>query len=303
MSVLRFDQAVTTAIRDAQSAGVALAVFAPADEGGAVDGGESLAALPGALSAPVAAGSLFGAALAVTSQGIRAVVEIDARSDPSNFEQLVISLRGWRAVVGEPQAPVLVRIRAGGGRSRANPPVVTRALRALAGWPGIAVALPGDAASCYGLTRSALGGDIDAVIVEDGELAASTADIAGEPVPLGQAAVVRPGSGLSLVAAGRQLRLALQAAGQLAPLGVEIEVLDPRSIAPFDDAAVALTLERTAKLLVLHEPDDGAGWAQALVGRVVAANLDLLDAPPVLLAAADDGVDEVIRAASELAAY
>ena len=89
---------------------------------------------------------------------------------------------------------------------------------------------------------------------------------------------------VTVVATQLMRHRAVEAAVQLADRGIEVEVIDPRTLVPFDDATVTASLARTSRLLVVQEGPPDGGWGASLVARVCTQNFDLLDAPPVLLA-------------------
>ena len=108
--------------------------------------------------------------------------------------------------------------------------------------------------------------------------------------PLGVASVVRPGDNITVVATQQMLHRALKVAEQLKGDGIEVEVIDPRTLVPFDDEVVAESVARTARLLVVQEAPPGGSWGASLISRLVSEHFESFDAPPKLLAAAETPV-------------
>ncbi len=102
--------------------------------------------------------------------------------------------------------------------------------------------------------------------------------------------MVRRGSDITVVANQQMMHRACAAAELLEGEGISLEVIDPRTIVPFDDETVLESLRRTSRLMIVQEgPRDGS-WGASLVSRVVSANFELFDAPPVVLSSEDSPV-------------
>jgi 2-oxoisovalerate dehydrogenase E1 component len=147
--------------------------------------------------------------------------------------------------------------------------------------PGLLVAMPSNPADAKGLMKSALRGNDPVVFLEPKALFSSKGEVpTGEHfVPFGVARIAREGTDLTVVAAGRMVLLALEAAEGLAKKGVSCEVIDLRTIVPLDVATIMASLGKTHRVLVVDE-----GYAMCGVGAEVAAAVgelafDELDAP------------------------
>lgn len=181
---------------------------------------------------------------------------------------------------GAMNAPVVVRAPCGAIKSAG--PQHSGTYHAL--WshlPGLVVAMPSIPADAKGLMKTALRGSNPVLFLEPKALFASKGEVpVGEHfVPFGVARTARSGSDVTVVAAGRMVPLALEAAGLLAREGVECEVIDLRTIVPLDVAAITASLEKTHRLLVVDE-----GYAAFGLGAEIAATIgelafDSLDAP------------------------
>ena len=156
--------------------------------------------------------------------------------------------------------------------------------------PGLKIVVPGTVEDCYGLLRAAVRDDNPVLVFEHKNLLGLKGSIPNEPCRLGVAALVRAGRDVTVVATQQMRHRALEVADQLAGEGVELEVIDPRTLVPFDDEAVATSLARTSRLLVVQEGPPNGGWGASLMARMASAHFDLFDAPPRLLASAETPV-------------
>jgi pyruvate dehydrogenase E1 component beta subunit len=155
--------------------------------------------------------------------------------------------------------------------------------------PGLKVVAPGTPYDAKGLLKSAIRDD-NPVIVFEGEMLYNTRGEVPEEeylVPIGVAEVKRPGKDCTLITYGKSVLLALQAAEQLAARGVEVEVLDLRTLRPMDVQAIAASVAKTNRAVVLEE-----GWELCGVGAQVADYVqrycfDDLDAPVLRVGQAD----------------
>ena len=98
-------------------------------------------------------------------------------------------------------------------------------------------------------------------------------------IPLGEANVVRQGSNFTIVALGRMLHEALKAAEQLKEFGIDTEVIDPRTLQPFDTATVVKSVRKTHRLLIVHEAVRFGGFGGEIAAQIQEEAFDYLDAP------------------------
>ncbi len=147
--------------------------------------------------------------------------------------------------------------------------------------PGLKVAAPSNAADAAGLLRTAIEDPNPVVVVESKTLYFRREEVPDGPlrVPLGEASVVRPGRDATVVALSTLVPEALAAAEQLAADGIEVEVIDPRTLVPLDLDTIAASLARTHRLVVAHEAVRQGGFGAEIAAQVQEACFDELDAP------------------------
>src|SRR5579862_724376 len=189
---------------------------------------------------------------------------------------------------GKAKVPVVVRAQEGAGRGNA-----AQHSQSLEAWfchiPGLKVVTPSMPADAKGLLKAAIRDDNPVVFLEHKALYFNKAHVPeGEHlVPLGVADVKRQGQHVSFVGIHTMVHKALQAAEQLAEEGIELEVIDPRTLVPLDEAMIVESVKKTGRLIVGHEAYTRSGYGAEIVTRVVESAFDYLDAPPVRVCAKD----------------
>jgi 2-oxoisovalerate dehydrogenase E1 component subunit beta len=186
--------------------------------------------------------------------------------------------------------------------------------------PGLKIVIPSTPAECKGLLKSAVR-DPDPVLFFEHKK--SYRRVRGEvpdgdvTIPLGQAAVHREGSDVTVVTYGVGVHLALEAAERVERDGVSVEVLDLRTLAPLDRPAIARSVGKTNKVLIVHEDNKTGGVGAEIAAIIAEEHFEQLDGPILRVAAADThipyapsleeavipNVDDVIIALRRLAAY
>ena len=237
---------------------------------------------------PISEQAIVGAALGAALMGMRPVAEIMfADFAGVCFDQIANQLAKYRYMTGgQARVPVTVRMANGAGAGFAaqhSQPVENWFLNI----PGLKIAVPATPADLYGLLRSAIRDDNPVLVFEHKNLFAVKGSL-GEGdgmVPLGVADVVRSGRDVTIVATQQMRYRALEAAERLHGGGIEAEVIDPRTLVPFDDATVTKSIERTSRLVVVQEAPVDGSWGASLIARMVTQNWTLFDAPPALVAA------------------
>ncbi|MFN3597555.1 MAG: thiamine pyrophosphate-dependent enzyme [Rubricoccaceae bacterium] len=238
---------------------------------------------------PIIESGAIGCAMGLALDGFKPVVEMQYGDFIScGFNQIVNNLATTHYRWG---APVNVTIRAPFGGSIGAGPFHSQSPEAwFAHVPGLRVVVPGSPADAKGLLRAAIDEPNPVLFFEHKYLYRSlkgpvpTHDYV---VPLGRARVAREGEALTLVTWGVGVWWAEQAAAAWAERGASLEVIDLRTLVPWDRAAVRASLAKTSRLVVLHEAARTAGFGAEVAAQLAEEAFDLLDAPPARVAGAD----------------
>lgn len=231
---------------------------------------------------PISEGTVMGVAIGLALAGLRPVVEIMFIDFITlALDQLVNQGAKARYMSGgQLRVPLVVRTQGGAGvRSGAQH---SQSLEAwLAHVPGLAVAMPATAADAAGLLLSAIRADDPVVLVENKAIYYRKDDVPTPlaPTPLGAAAVRRVGRDVTVVATSRLVSEALAAADELAAEGIEVEVIDPRTIQPLDVDAILSSVRRTGRCVVAHEAVRSFGVGAEIAATVQEHAMDRLAAP------------------------
>jgi pyruvate/2-oxoglutarate/acetoin dehydrogenase E1 component len=223
------------------------------------------------------AGAAFGAAVA----GLRPIFEVmfgDFMALP--MDSLVNQAAKFWYVSGEQgTVPLVVRSAVGGGgRFGAMHSQIHASW--YQGIPGLKIAFPSSPAEAKGLLKAAIRDDNPVVFLEHKRLYAAKGpapEPGGEVIPLGVARVARDGTDLTIASAGKGAADALVAAEALQEDGVDVEVVDLRTLRPLDVETVLESVERTNRLLAVEEGPRTGGWAAGLLGAVAERGLHDLD--------------------------
>jgi pyruvate dehydrogenase E1 component beta subunit len=205
-------------------------------------------------------------------------------------DELFHKLAKWRYVHGgKLSLPVVVRLPTGvvGGAGAEH----SQSLEAVAmHTPGLKVVLPSNPADAKGLLKTAIRDPNPVLFFEHKGLYRVKGEVPdGEDqlVPFGQAAVVRSGETATVIATGLMVGRALEAAEKLAGEGIELEVIDPRTLVPLDMETIVKSVERTSRALVVHEAVRTGGAGAEIAARIQEEAFFALDAPVWRLGAID----------------
>jgi 2-oxoisovalerate dehydrogenase E1 component beta subunit len=188
--------------------------------------------------------------------------------------------------------PIVVRCPSGGGFS-GGPFHSQNPESSFAHIPGIKIACPATPADAKGLIASAIEDPNPVVYFEHKHLYRRIKDEVPDErytVPFGQARIHREGDDVTVVTWGAMVYTADEAADKLAEDGVSVEILDLRTIVPWDKAAVLKSVEKTSKVLVLHEDTHTGGFGGEIAATIGEESFESLDAPVRRLTAPDSPV-------------
>jgi 2-oxoisovalerate dehydrogenase E1 component beta subunit len=273
------------------------------------------------LDTPISEGGFTGAAAGAAHMGLRPVVEMQFMDFISPAYDVLTNYIATSAYRGAGPLPLVVRGPVGGG-NRAGPFHSQNVEMAFFHTPGLKIVYPSTAYDAKGLLKAAIRDDAPVIFEEHKGLyrAPHLREVLPDEdfvVPLGKARTARSGRDLTVVTYGLMVHRALEAATALAGEGIELEVVDLRTLLPLDDQHIMDSVKRTGKLLVVHEDTRTGGIAGEIAMRVSEQAFEWLDGPILRVAAMDapipfagaledrvlPGVEDVARAARYLAHY
>jgi pyruvate dehydrogenase E1 component beta subunit len=238
---------------------------------------------------PISEQAILGLAMGAAMTGLRPVAEI-MFSDffACCWDYLANEIPKMRYMTGgQVTMPLVVRTANGGGLGFG-----AQHSQAVENWalaiPGLKVVAPSTPSDVIGLMAAAIRSDDPVVFFEHKGLFASKGPAApeGHVLELGRAAVVRPGTDVTVVALAATVPIALEAAGVLAGEGVSVQVIDLRCLVPLDMATVLEAVGQTSRLLIVEENPYQGGWGATVASIVADEGFELLDAPIRRIAAA-----------------
>ena len=239
---------------------------------------------------PISEAGIVGTAVGSALCGMRPVAEIMyVDFITCAMDEVVNQMAKVRYMFGgQTDVPVVLRLPSGSARL-----IAAQHSQSLEAWfthvPGLQVAVPSTAYDAKGLMKSALRGKDPVIFIEYKRLYTDEGEVPEEDytIPFGQADVKREGSDATIVATGPMVGKALEAAQTLSQEGVEVEVVDPRTLVPLDKATIFASVEKTNRVLVTDEEVRRGGSSAELASLIAEECFDSLDAPVKRVAAAD----------------
>jgi pyruvate/2-oxoglutarate/acetoin dehydrogenase E1 component len=234
------------------------------------------------INTPISEATVTGVAVGAAQSGMRPVVEVMFIDFITLALDQIVNQAAKAHLMsgGQLRMPLVIRTQGGAGQRGG-----AQHSQSLESWlthvPGLKVVMPSSAADAAGLMHSAVADPNPVVFIENKALYFRREDVPEDPVPvpIGEAAVLREGSDVTIVALSRLVADALAAAERLAEDGIEAEVIDPRTLVPLDLEAILASVRKTNRLVVAHEAVLQGGFGAEIAAAVGHATFDHLDAP------------------------
>ena len=231
---------------------------------------------------PISEAAIVGTAIGAAIQGLRPVVEIMYEDFLTLAAEQVINQAAKHRYMsgGQVKVPLTIRTQGGAGWS----PGAQHAQQ-LEAWfvhiPGLKVVFASTPTDVRGLLYASIYEDNPVIFFEHRTLYGLKEDVPAElePIPLGQARVHRKGEDVTVVATGRLVHEALTAAEQAEEQGISVEVVDPRTLQPLDEATIVTSVKKTNRAVVAHEAVTRMGFGAEVAAVVQYQAFDWLDAP------------------------
>ena len=234
------------------------------------------------LDMPISESGMVGAAIGAALLGSRVVVDLMF----SDFlaiaaDQIVNHAAKMKYMYdGKASVPLTVRMAYGAGTSWG-----CSHSQSLEAWamhiPGLKVVIPSTPADAKGLLKTAIRDNDPVIFFEHRLLYAQTGDVPEEEatIPFGKGDIKREGKDITIVATGRMIYKAFEAGEKLSKEGIEIEIVDPRTLVPLDKEIIINSVEKTGRLLITHEANITGGVGAEIAAIVAGEAIGYLDAP------------------------
>lgn len=266
---------------------------------------------------PISEGAIIGCAVGSAATGLKPIAEL-MFSDfiTVGMDQLVNQAAKMRYMFGgKINLPMVVRLPIGAGISAA-----AQHSQSPEAWlthvPGLKVVYPSTAGDAYGLLLKAIDDDNPVMFFEHKILYgySDEFDENMEPIEFGVADIKREGESVTIVATGKMVHEALNAAEELAKDGIEAEVIDPRTLFPLDKETIYKSIEKTNKVLIVTEENKRGSFAGEIAAMIAEEAFDYLDGPIVRVGAMNTPVpfspvleqyyipssDDIVKAVKEM---
>lgn len=230
---------------------------------------------------PIAEAGIIGTAIGAAMNGLRPVAELMT----INFSLVAIDgIVNHAAKIhymfgGQMRVPMVIRTPAGWGQLSATHS------QSLEAWyahiPGLTVIMPGTPYDAKGLLKSAIRSENPIMFIEHSRLYGTTGEVPDEEylLPIAKSDVKREGKHVTIVTWSRMLQVATNAADELAKEGIEVEIVDPRTLRPLDMEPIYDSVRKTHRALIVEEDWTTCGMGAEIAARIAHDTFDYLDAP------------------------
>jgi len=233
------------------------------------------------IETPAAEGGLVGTAVGLAMYGMRPVAEVQfADLSLSGLEQMASEMAKLRyRSAGQYSCPLVLRVPygagVGGGMDQSASPEAH-----FCHLPGVAVMAPADAADAAGMLRGALRGVDPVIFLEPKRLyRAGQAPVDDQVVPAGEARLRREGADVTVVTYGGMVPTVVEAAESASSLGIQVDVLDLRTLVPFDIGALLKSIAKTGRAVLVSESPRTGGFTAELAATLAQRAILHLEAP------------------------
>jgi 2-oxoisovalerate dehydrogenase E1 component beta subunit len=247
---------------------------------------------PRILDTPLSEIAILGAAVGAALTGLRPVAEMQFADFVANGFNILVNFAAKVHYRWGAKCPMVVRLPSGGG-TRGGPFHATNPEAWFTRVPGLKVVAPSTVRDAKGLIKSAIRDDNPVLYLEHKFLYRRLKEELGDEeilTPIGKARLVRPGSDVSLITYGSMAYHGEIVANELAADGLDVEVIDLRSLIPLDEEAILESVRKTNRVVICHEDTKTGGFGGEIAARIGELAFEHLDAPIRRVAALDTPV-------------
>lgn len=242
------------------------------------------------IDSPISETCIVGSGVGAALTGMRPVVDMHfADFVTTGMDEIANQMAKIRYMFGgQAKIPMVLWAPDGGGLSAA-----AQHSQSLESWfvhiPGLKVIAPSEPSDVKGLIKAAIRDDDPVIFFQHKRLFAQTGHVPEDEyiIPIGSAAVKRPGKDITILTYSRMTYLCLEAAEQLAKEEIDVEIVDLRTLKPLDFALIAESVKKTYNVLIVHEACLTGGFGAEIAARIGEALFDYLDAPVMRIGAKD----------------